>query len=193
MNLKHDKEKILSAGQTLFRAQGYHGTGINEILRESGVSKGSFYNYFKSKEAFAIEVLGIYGQGTAEMIAQGLSDTSASALDRIRGFVEILFAFQAAENFENGCLVYNLSFEMAGKNSAIAQTLESQIELWIDLIEPVVQEGQEAGQITDRHAARDLAMMIHTAVNGAGGRMKIGKSVDPMRQMLDITLDLIAA
>lgn len=191
MNLKHDKEKILAAGQALFRAQGYHGTGINEILKASGVSKGSFYNYFKSKEAFAIEVLGMYGEGTAEMIAQGMSDRSVSSIDRLRGFAQMLFNVQAAENCENGCLVYNFSFEVAGKNSAIAQTLDSQIELWIDLIEPVVKEGQDKGEITDRHTARELAMMIHTAVNGAAGRAKINKSLGPMQHMLEITLDLI--
>ena len=68
MNLKHDKEKILQSGEALFRAKGYHATGINEVLKSSGVSKGSFYNYFDSKEDFALQVVDLYGNATADII-----------------------------------------------------------------------------------------------------------------------------
>ena len=36
----------------MFMEQGYHGTGIQEVVDKVGIPKGSFYNYFKSKEDF---------------------------------------------------------------------------------------------------------------------------------------------
>ena len=193
MNLKHDKEKILLAGESLFRSQGYHATGINEILKQSGVSKGSFYHYFKSKEDFALQVIELYGGETANMIQKGLSEPQESYIDRIRNFAQVMMAFQQSEDCANGCLVYNLSFELAGRNESIASSLQIQLDRWIDQIEPFVKAGQEAGEIIDRYPARDLAMMIHTALNGASGRMKMSQSIQPLQQMLDMTLDLIKA
>lgn len=185
--------KILITGEALFRSQGYHATGINEILKASGVSKGSFYNYFSSKEDFALQVVDLYGTETGNIIRDSLNIPQTSHVDRIRSFAQKMIAVNASENGEKGCLVYNFSFEMAAQNQAIAQRLDHHLETWIDLIEPVVRAGQEVGEITDRFPAREMAMMIHTAINGAAGRMKIHNSIQPIQQMLDMILALIKA
>lgn len=51
-NLKKTKSKIVSAAWKLFYEQGYEDTTIEEIIEESGTSKGSFYHYFEGKDAF---------------------------------------------------------------------------------------------------------------------------------------------
>ena len=50
-NLKKTKSKIVSAAWKLFYGQGYEDTTIEEIIEESGTSKGSFYHYFEGKDA----------------------------------------------------------------------------------------------------------------------------------------------
>ena len=47
-----NRESLLNEGVALFMGQGYHGTGLQEILDAVNVPKGSFYNYFDSKEDF---------------------------------------------------------------------------------------------------------------------------------------------
>ena len=51
------KEKLLDEGVCIFIERGYHGTGIKEVLDSVNVPKGSFYNYFKSKEEFGAEII----------------------------------------------------------------------------------------------------------------------------------------
>jgi AcrR family transcriptional regulator len=51
------KKQILDAGLKVFAVKGYHGTSINDIAKEAGVSKGLAYNYFKSKKELAEAVL----------------------------------------------------------------------------------------------------------------------------------------
>lgn len=52
------KEKLILTASLLFRKQGYHATGLNQILKESGVPKGSLYHYFPDgKESLAIEAI----------------------------------------------------------------------------------------------------------------------------------------
>lgn len=50
-NQKKTKSKIVSAAWKLFYEQGYEDTTIEEIIEESGTSKGSFYHYFEGKDA----------------------------------------------------------------------------------------------------------------------------------------------
>ena len=62
-----NRDNLLNQGVTLLMGQGYHGTGLQEILDAVNVPKGSFYNYFGSKEDFGAEVIQHY---TDPFIAQ---------------------------------------------------------------------------------------------------------------------------
>ena len=52
MNIKHDRNKVLQLGVKLFWCKGYHHLGVDEICKTTGMTKGAFYNAFKSKENF---------------------------------------------------------------------------------------------------------------------------------------------
>ena len=54
------REKLLDQGVQMLMDQGYHGTGLKDILDTVGIPKGSFYNYFASKEVFAAEAISHY-------------------------------------------------------------------------------------------------------------------------------------
>ncbi len=60
MKKKNTHSELLKTGMMLFGEKGYHGTGIKEIVESLKVPKGSFYNYFKSKEYFASEIVEHY-------------------------------------------------------------------------------------------------------------------------------------
>ena len=51
------KDRILDAGIKVMYLNGYNGTGVKDIVNAAGIPKGSFYNYFDSKEAFALAAL----------------------------------------------------------------------------------------------------------------------------------------
>ena len=51
------KEKLIKTGAKMMLAKSYHAVGIQEILTEVNVPKGSFYYYFDSKEAFGIAII----------------------------------------------------------------------------------------------------------------------------------------
>ncbi len=58
------REKIVAAAEERFHAVGYNGCGVQEIVDAVTVPKCSFYNYFKSKELLALEVLANYAKGS---------------------------------------------------------------------------------------------------------------------------------
>ena len=83
MNAKNEKldtrTQLLQAGMTLFLTQGFHGTGIKAILDVVGVPKGSFYNYFESKNAFGVATIEYY----ADCVAERLTRSKANASNQI--------------------------------------------------------------------------------------------------------------
>ena len=58
--MKTAKEKILETGAQIVRRKGFNNTGLIEVLKETGVPKGSFYFYFSSKEQFGLALIDVY-------------------------------------------------------------------------------------------------------------------------------------
>src|SRR5215813_10266860 len=73
------KAALVDAGTRLILEQGYHETGIQDVLQVAGVPKGSFYYYFPSKEAFALEVIAQFAAAYLARLEQYLGDTTAQS------------------------------------------------------------------------------------------------------------------
>lgn len=82
------RAQIIEAALACFGRKGYHNTTMDDIVAESGLSKGSLYWYFKSKdELFAkamLSVLGDIGQDTLTILEQ-----CATASDKLRAIAQI--------------------------------------------------------------------------------------------------------
>lgn len=76
-NNTDSKAKILTAASRLFQVKGYHATGLNEILKESGAPKGSLYYYFPDgKEELALEAIKLSSQFIQTRIQTALAKYS---------------------------------------------------------------------------------------------------------------------
>lgn len=175
------------------REKGYHDTGLNDILKHCGIPKGSFYNFFDSKETFALQVIAYYGDRLTTFIKGFVEDTAHSPVNRLRNLYTALVSIAEAEQCEKGCLVYNMSFELAGSNAAIAKALDVQFEKWVSLVAGCIREGQSAGEIITTQSAESLAEVLHTAVNGSYGRVKMKKDAQTMHTMIETMLAFIKA
>ena len=113
------KTAILEAGlKTMFRT-GYHGTGVRDITAAAGAPQGSFTNHFRSKEAFAAEVLEHYFEHTKRLVAEALEDSSLTPRLRLRRYLDIITGKLEADGFERGCLIGDLSLEASGSNEVL--------------------------------------------------------------------------
>ncbi len=193
MNVKHNKADIIAGGEEVFRANGYHNTGVNDILDHCGISKGSFYNFFPTKEAYALEVIAYYGDQLTAFMRETFSDETRPAVERLRSFYYHLVSISEHESCVKGCLVYNLSFELAGQSDLVAKALDAQFEQWLTLVTACIAQGQQNGEIISSRSAEELAAVLHTAINGAHGRVKMKRDAAPMRQMIDTLLAFMSS
>lgn len=180
MNRKHSKEDILEKGQAIIKKQGYHNTGVNDILRASGIPKGSFYNFFTSKEEFGIQLLDYYGEKTLVWIDQILDNPNEGPLERLRTlYTQLATAPDRDTNFA-GCLVYNMASEVSPTSDSLAKAANRNFNTWVERVAKCVAEAQQIGEISDYFDALELAEYMHTTISGTMTRAKSTGSKAPL-------------
>ena len=104
---------IIREGARLIHAKGFNNTGLSDILKAAGVPKGSFYFYFRNKEAFGLAVIDHYADAIMDAGEKILRNGNLAPLQRLGKFFDFFQkAFQAAD-MQGGCPVGNLTQEMS--------------------------------------------------------------------------------
>lgn len=191
MNIKHDKRAILEKGEERFRQQGYHNTGITQILDECCIPKGSFYNFFKSKEGFGLEVLQLYGDNNLAMMAEFLESDIQSPLQRLKNFYQGFFQGGETEEFKYGCLVNNLTLEIGGQNENLRQMLDKQYNRFLEMVVKCLQAAQDQNEVRTDYTAEELGEYIHGHFMGVLNRLKSTKDTRPFDIFFDITFNFL--
>ncbi|ANS76750.1 TetR family transcriptional regulator [Paenibacillus yonginensis] len=93
------RDQILQSALRRFAKDGYHATKISDIVAEVGVAQGTFYWYFKSKEAIALEIVKEGREQLLEVIAQGYRRKAGTVQDMVHASEALLDRlFQFAES-----------------------------------------------------------------------------------------------
>jgi TetR/AcrR family transcriptional regulator, transcriptional repressor for nem operon len=179
------KDLLLEAGKKLFLERGYNNSGIESILQEVGVPKGSFYHYFENKEDFGLKVLDRFAECIEERQVRILGEESVAPLERLRNYCEVVSDALRSDECRKGCLVGNLSQEMADQSEVFRARLE-EIESWVDRYAECLKEAQDSGEIPPDLDVRELAEFWLNSWQGAVLRAKTMRSPAPLRTFLAV-------
>ncbi|KWW12638.1 hypothetical protein AS888_09800 [Peribacillus simplex] len=90
MDLMNEKHKlIIDKSVELFSEKGYHATSVQEIAEKCGIAKGSFYNYFKSKEELLVSIFKYFYEALTDALLDWELDVSLSNKDRFLGQISV--------------------------------------------------------------------------------------------------------
>lgn len=103
-------------------SQGYVGTTVDAICEKSGLTKGSFYHFFKSKEELGLAVLEWSMAKGHLILSQGPHAALSEPLPKALAFLEHVEA-SAAELWSNGCLLGTYASELAATNDRMQATV----------------------------------------------------------------------
>ena len=184
------RDQLIASGLETLHRRGYNGAGVQDITDAAGVPKGSFYNYFESKEALALEVIDRYGE-EVRALAGVLSDESLSPLERLRRYFALLATKLAARSYERGCLLGNFSTELADQSRLIRDRLSSNFAAWSRPIETCIRDGQKAGEISRDMEPRVLADFLLNSLEGAMLRMKVEKDSSPLDHFVTLVFSRV--
>lgn len=175
MNYKHNKELVIQKGIELFWTKGYHNLGVDEICKETGMTKGAFYNSFKSKEAFLLTTIEGYGLLILNHLQNHLSTDEHSAFDKLLTLYKEMLQAQTENNYK-GCLVNNMMSEMAVSSTSVSSLTESNFNKFVQIIEPTVNKAQQDSDLTNSIDSVLLTELIHTTFFGLLTRSKSTKT-----------------
>ncbi len=192
MKEKLDKrETLLEAGSAVMLRKGYNGTGVQEIVRSAGVPKGSFYNYFKSKQDFLLAAMEYRSRPNIVEFETSLSDKRLPPAERIvRLFQSWTDAFQASKIFTLGCFVGNMCQEMADTDEAVAEKAEYLFRYYTAALARCIRELQESNPSSAKVDPDKLADFIFNSWEGALLRMKSSRNTQPLSAFIQ-TLKVI--
>lgn len=176
------RESLLNKGVDVLMQQGYHGTGLKEILDAVNIPKGSFYNYFDSKEDFAAKVIQHYVDPFVLRLAANLQQSETDALAAMQHYFDELIAQVEKNDFKGGCLLGNLMGEVADTSSLCQQSLKVAVNRFRELLQSGLAKAQQQGTVRADKSAEDMADLLINTWQGALLRAKIEKSSRPVRQ-----------
>jgi TetR/AcrR family transcriptional repressor of nem operon len=177
-----NKESLLNQGVMLLMQQGYHGTGLKEILDAVQIPKGSFYNYFGSKENFAAEVIQHYIEPFIQQLNTHLLSPENDALSALQCYFNELIAELEKAEFKGGCLLGNLMGEIGDNSEPCQKSLQSAVHRYRDLLQEGLLKAQQEGTVRTDKSAEDMADLLVNMWQGALLRMKIDQSSIPLKQ-----------
>lgn len=185
------KSDLITAGLSVMLRQGYGGAAVRDIAREAAAPVGSFTNHFRSKEAFAGEVLDHYFEHVVVLVDQALKAPELTPRDRLARYLDLITERLAADAFERGCLIGDFSLEVVQASPDLRARLNSLYSRWLAPFEACIAEAQVAGEVASDFAAADLAEFLLASWQGAILRMKVERSSAPLERFKRIALSTV--
>jgi TetR/AcrR family transcriptional repressor of nem operon len=186
-----NRERILQAGLKVMYRDGYAGAGVRDVVTEAAAPQGSFTNHFRSKEAFAREVLDLYFDHTKVLVAEALEDRSLKPRERIRRYLDVITGRLAGAGFTRGCLIGDFSLEAAPQSELIRSRLAEIFAEWRAPFAACIAEGQGAGDIAATIAAHEMADFLLASWEGAILRMKVERNAEPLERFKRIVFSTV--
>ncbi|WP_458398739.1 TetR/AcrR family transcriptional regulator [Anaerotignum sp.] len=149
-NTRNTRSRIVSAAWKLFYEQGYDDTTVEEIVEESGTSKGSFYHYFSGKDALLSSLSDLFDDKYQELIPTLEEDMDS--FDKLMYLNQELFLMiDNSVSLDLVARMYSSQLVTAGEKHLMDHN-----RLYYKLLRQIVSEGQKKGELRDDATVNEI-------------------------------------
>jgi len=185
------RNQILRAGLPVLFRSGYHAASVRDICAAAGAPQGSFTNHFRSKEAFAVEVLNRYFDYLKDMVAAALTDETLTPRQRLRRYLDVITEKLERDRWMIGCLIGDFSLQVSSHSRLLRKRLDSIFREWRTLFASCIAAAQAAGEVDSRFDATELAEFLLASWEGAVLRMKVERSPAALERFKTIVFETV--
>jgi TetR/AcrR family transcriptional repressor of nem operon len=161
------KTKILDAALRVIRSKGYGATRIEDICDAAGLTKGSFFHHFGSKEELAIAAADYWGEMTTALFAAAPYHGPSDPLERLLAYVDFRKAILQGTLPEFTCLAGTMTQEVYDTHPAIRRACEHTISGHAATLVPDIEAAIRQRGIEGDWTAESLALFTQAAIQGA--------------------------
>jgi TetR/AcrR family transcriptional regulator, transcriptional repressor for nem operon len=191
--LHPSREKLLNAALQVIRAKGYTATRIEDICEVAGLTKGSFFHHFKSKEELAVAAAQHWSTVTAALFEAAPYNRHADPLERVLGYLDYRKELLRGTIPEFTCLVGTMVQEAYDTEPAIRDACNRCISEHAAGIEQDIAEAMVAHGVGADWTAKSLALHTQAVLQGAfilakakNGPAIAAESVDHLRRYVEL-------
>ena len=176
------RDEIIATTCELLEVQGYHATGLNRILQESGAPKGSLYHYFpEGKEGLAAAAIARSGAGIAANIERALAEGDDAA-EAVTAFIRALAGHVAASGYRQGGPITAVALEAASTSERLRLACRDQYRGWQALFAAKLRPGYGPAR------AERVAALIIAAIEGG---IILARSERSPQPLLDVAEEIV--
>ena len=180
-----DETEVVDLARNAFWSHGVAATSITALSEATGLSVGSIYKAFKSKDALCSLTLDDYLHQARAQLAATLAD-APTPWDGVRTWLDGVIAAASDSSPTRGCYAVVLATERAAVDDDVRTLIAEHDRLLRELVGGAVQSGVDAGQVSGDAAA--VARLICTTVNGLQVEARKGISEADARATIDTML-----
>ena len=166
MKNSNAKDLIIENAYAIILDRGYPAATVDEICRIAGVSKGSFFHYFKTKEALGLEVLEWYYKRAMQLVGTGTFALETDPVKRIYLFLDHLNAV-SYELWSKGCLLGSFASYLAATGEQIANQVSKLFNNLVLNLAPLFEPVLDRLENEDRPTAPELAEQLLQIIEGS--------------------------
>jgi AcrR family transcriptional regulator len=137
------KDQILNGAEQVFSKKGFDQTRMDDIAEEIGLSKGTLYLYFKSKDDLIIAILDRIFQGVFKQL-DARKNVQMSATEAISQFTE-----EAIRDYKTMLRILPIAYEFLAltfRNKTVQKALKEYFRVYMDVLVPIIQRGIDSGE-----------------------------------------------
>ena len=187
------KTKFLDAALHVFRSKGYSATRIEDVCETAGLTKGSFFHHFDTKESLALAAAEYWGINTSGLFASAPYRAVPDPLARLLAYVDFRKAILQGELPQFTCLVGTMVQEVYDTHPAIREACDRSISEHAATLEADIAECMRHYGVKGDWTARSLALYTQAVIQGAfilakakGGPAVAADCIDHLRRYLEL-------
>jgi TetR/AcrR family transcriptional regulator, transcriptional repressor for nem operon len=166
--VRHEsKTKLLDAARHVIRAKGYSATRVEDICEAAGLTKGSFFHHFDSKEELALEAVAAEEGGSSRLFASAPYHTSPDPLDRLLAYIDFRKSMLQGELAEFTCLAGTMVQEVYDTYPAIREACDHSISTHAATLISDIKEAMRQRDMHPDWTAESLALYTQATLQGA--------------------------
>jgi TetR/AcrR family transcriptional repressor of nem operon len=187
------KTKFLDAALYVFRERGYAATTVDDICEKAGLTKGSFFHHFDSKEDLAVSAARHFSEMADGLFAGAAYWRETDPVERFLGYIDFRRDILRGDLPDFTCLLGTMTQETYATHPAIRDACREGFEINVSMLEPIIAEAMQACGVAADWSARSLALYTQAVLQGAfvlakaeGGTETAVESVAHLRRYVEL-------
>jgi TetR/AcrR family transcriptional repressor of nem operon len=182
------RRRIVGHATELIYSKGYSKTTIDDVIKAAGVTKGSFYFHFSSKEELGEAVIENAASFIHDRFAKVLQREDLPPRERLKAMLGQMKNLVEAAGCSRGCIIGNLALETSRSHPAFRRKIAEVFRSWSALIAFELEKMKKAGDLPPDFDSRAYADFTLAALEGGIMLSKVTQDPGPMRNCMDTVI-----